>query len=215
VLKIDDRPSLCESLREALRFHCWEYVHSCLPEQRQGQTRASLKQELAEAAKLAERLVATADRIWRSGDPAVHRLLADLARIEPPGDGLPVHPLRPGFVAFLDQFWRQTQLLATSLNDDSGGRRSTNAFSALVMALAGMYRQLTGEDPKASKRDPFFQFVAGVTKMLEAAGEQIPAAKLDLPPTSSALLERLRRLANADQSHNPARKMGWLCEGNR
>ena len=217
------RQEICRAVLDAVLFHCWLYYRAFLPEGdaqvRRG--RAAIAATAETAAQLAGKLAVAMRLLWRSGNPAVRRILAPLAVQYPRGDGLPVASLLvlpenlqqeeevpfiigdPGFVVILEEMKRRVELIATALRADAGGRRPSVVFAQLAAWLAGIYSEITGEPAHASARagtpgGRFFQFAKAVVAWLKAAAPELPDVKFDLPPTDDALRMVLHRMTQAN-----------------
>jgi hypothetical protein len=216
------RREISRNVLDSVLYHCSLYYRAFLPEGDAGvrRGRAGIVAAAKNAATLCGELATAMNQLWRSGDPAVRRILDPLAAQYPRGDDLPaslnmlkgaqkkgflseVEVARladPGFVAFLEEMRRGVELIATALPGDVGGRRRSVLFEKLVLWLEGIYSEITGEPAYASARagvpeGRFFHFAKAVVAWLRAAASELPDVTFDLPPTDDALRMTMHRLS--------------------
>jgi hypothetical protein len=184
-----------EGFRASLLTILWRFYLNSLPEARARSSRAALKRELRRSADLADRLQASAEILWKSGEPSVEEILEDFNRpltflVTATGP----HESGVDWIASLDEFAKRTRLLADTLSDDKGGRRNTVAFDDLLLGLADYYGALARDRQQPIVERQFSAFAAATTDVLRNVAPKLRAAAFDLPKTDKALRERLRRV---------------------
>jgi hypothetical protein len=156
--------------------------------------RAALTKELRKAARLCRQLEASADRIWRSRDPAVFPFHARFGAISAPSEFAewqPPHPSGVPFVVMLSEFARAASREADKLDKDKGGPRQATPFDELLVALVRAHRKL------ASPERDLFRFVVAVTDLIREIEGKLPSAEFKLPKkteTERPLRDRLRKI---------------------
>ena len=182
-----------DGFREWLIPVFWRFY--CNSEPRVWNSRALLKNELRNAARLATKLKECSDLLWRSPELSVIENLHDLVAWQDWQLSGPMHKSGVPWIALLDEFANRAIWLAQALPNDKGGPRQAIAFDELLVGLADYYRAWARKYDQQLNEDQFFQFAEAVTDTLRKVRPQLPdAASLRLPPAKGALRKRLLRL---------------------
>jgi hypothetical protein len=173
-------------------------------------SRKALREELQEAAKLADQLEILATRIWRSSDPAIIDLLAPFGAMFQ--EWQLWHPSGIAWIGLLRDFGLTTKLLADTLTKDAGGPRPALAFNLLMLELAEWHRGtlscLATKDAGGPRLRPVAdaecrKFLASVWQALRKAKPALRIAEQDLglapvqlklPESDDALRKKLELL---------------------
>ena len=185
-----------DGFRRSLTTILWRFYLNSLPEAELIFSRTALKKELRRASRHAEKLQASAARIWRSRDAAVIDLLQPFGAMwQAWQSSKPMRRSGVAWVALLEEFGHTTRCLAETLPDDLGGPRPAVPFDELAIGLADYHRAYHRAHHRTASDATYFRFVASVVDVLRKVEKQLPAAKFKLPPNDNALRKRLRRLA--------------------